>query len=370
MAEEQVRREIRRFVTSFPAPHGLRDRVIASSPREPRTPSWLQAAGVVVGLVVIAGVVAVMLATRAAVPPSTSTAGVDWASLESRPVPKPKSGVDLLKTCAIGAEFDTDRGTPPERFFGTYPASPGRMVGVSGPLSIDPAAPRPLTLSSTGYQGPALVRLSAIKGVDGSVGLESSSLQESARIQVQSGQTIPLYVEIPGSGCYALRIDAPQFSEILVFPVTASETSKDLVPVTTTADQVLSYLRGKVTGVSPLLVPSSVPATWKAEILATDSFYSVKYTAPDGRTFNLATIIPNPPPYLNQSHPNFRGDPHSFYEWQSAQDPRSDRNLLWQEPGSHWKGGGTSTGEVSFYLWAGGATDAEFWQFANSLHAV
>lgn len=317
----------------------------------------------------IGALVALVLAgcgTPAAVAPSFKA---DWKALESRPLPKPKSGVDLIQTCAIGAEFDTDNGTPPTRFFAEYPAAPPQLVSVQGPTEIPPGITRPLTLSSRIYLGPAVVKLTAIKGSgDGTVGTSADMPQAALRLQVQPGLQLHVYAQVPGPGCYALRIDAPGFAEIMVFR--ASQPNTKPTPIATTAGQVLVNLRGLVLGVDPILLPAAADEGWRADVIADRASYSVRYTAPNGGTFLLGTVIPNPPPYMNQGHPNFRGDPDSFYEWRDAADPRTDRNLLWSEPGSQWKGAPTKTGQVMFYLTATGATDSEFWAFANSLHRV
>jgi hypothetical protein len=374
MAEEQVRREVRRMVDSFPRPHGLRHRIAASVPARSRTPRWIPLGTALAVFLLMAAVGGVLLATRSALvarPAATPNVlpGADWSALESRPIPQPKSGVDLAKTCAIGPEFDTDASkgaTPPERFFGTYPAAPGRMVQVAGPPSIAAAAPMQLSLASPEYTGAALIRLRAIKAAsDGTVGLAASSASGAVRVDSMP-RSLSLYVEAPAPGCYAVQIDTPLFTEVIVLQASSGTVAPPAV-VATTADQVASYLRGKVTGVDPILLPAAVGANWTAEVSTTETTYSVTYTAPDSRQLHLSTVVPNPPPWTNQTSPRFRGDSRSLYEWQDAAAARTDRILTWEEPKSHWKGGLTVSGQVVFDLSATGSTDAEFWQIANSL---
>lgn len=133
-------------------------------------------------------------------------------------------------------------------------------------------------------------------------------------------------------------------------------------------DQAARVIRMTVTGAKPLLVLNGIPGEWRAAVRADAHTFSVTYTDPTGaKRVTLAVAIANiplPTAASAQSWPGFHGDARSLYQVAAA-DPRSDRWLVWTEPGT-WSLPG-SVG-VPYLLSASGLTDVEFWRFANSLH--
>lgn len=133
--------------------------------------------------------------------------------------------------------------------------------------------------------------------------------------------------------------------------------------------QAARVVRMSVTGAKPLLVVNGIPDDWRASVRADANTFTVTYVDPAGaKTVTLAialTNIPLPSVDSTQASPRFHGDATSLYQVAAATDPRSQRWLVWTEPGT-WSLPGRAG--VPYLLSATGLTDVEFWRFANSLH--
>ena len=138
-----------------------------------------------------------------------------------------------------------------------------------------------------------------------------------------------------------------------------------------------SFIRQTVKTASPVLLPTSLPAGLDASGVATADFFDVDYrTDQQDRTISLSIGLAQPPPgdeHSSDTRVPFRnsiaqkyGTPgQAEYFVYDPSSPRSDRWLIWTEPGqvsSNIGGPG-----VPYFLFASGLTDAEFWQVANSL---
>lgn len=136
-----------------------------------------------------------------------------------------------------------------------------------------------------------------------------------------------------------------------------------------TPEQAASLLRTTVTGAKPLLILTAIPTDWQAVVRASADQFTASYRDPAANntlTLSIAVAnLPLPGTEATQSHPSFHGDRSSLYQIADAENPTSERWLMWTEPGS-WAPRGT-TG-VPYLLSATGITDAEFWQYARSLH--
>jgi hypothetical protein len=131
-----------------------------------------------------------------------------------------------------------------------------------------------------------------------------------------------------------------------------------------------AQVRSVVSGAHPLLMPTSIPNTWSAQVMAVaPAFFEIAYTSPDlTQTIDFAIVVPNPGPpgaHESQSQPNFHGDKHSFYDVSDATQPTSDRWLIWNESGT-WALPNGIPG-VPYFLASKGLTDAEFWAVANAI---
>jgi len=128
-----------------------------------------------------------------------------------------------------------------------------------------------------------------------------------------------------------------------------------------------------MTGASPLLLPTAIPADWTARLISvSDNSFDVSYQNPTG-TKHIGITIGEPGPGMArpplQAPPHFRGDGNSQYRTAGSPTDRSMiRDLFWHEPGT-WTGSGASTG-VPYDFESLGLDDAEFWVIANSLRQV
>lgn len=133
--------------------------------------------------------------------------------------------------------------------------------------------------------------------------------------------------------------------------------------------QAARVIRMSVTGAKPLLIVNGVPDDWRASVHADPDTFTVTYTDPAGvKTVTLAIARSNiPPPSVDstQASPKFHGDAASLYQVAAAAAPRSQRWLVWTEPGT-WSLPGPAG--VPYILSATGLTEVEFWRFADSLH--
>jgi hypothetical protein len=138
-----------------------------------------------------------------------------------------------------------------------------------------------------------------------------------------------------------------------------------------TAEPLDAVLLRTVIGADPLLLPQSIPPGWRTDPpYVTANFFGVTYHAPSGgQSVSLQVMVPNPPTPDSavDTNPNFRGDPRSLYRIDDRANPTSHRWLMWTEPG-RWAQ--ENRGGVPYFLTADGLTDAEFWQFANSLQPL
>lgn len=129
-------------------------------------------------------------------------------------------------------------------------------------------------------------------------------------------------------------------------------------------------LRKATTGTRPLLLPNTIPDSWRADVkVESAGAFIVTYREPARtKSFTLMVAAANPPlpgAAAVQTHPAFHGDASALYQVADATDPRSDRFLMWVEAGV-WPGW-PRTG-VPYLVSTTGITDAEFWQLANGLH--
>lgn len=138
-----------------------------------------------------------------------------------------------------------------------------------------------------------------------------------------------------------------------------------------TVTEASTLIRATVTGAHPLLLPSTIPATWSTVVTnLSSSFFTVTYMSPDrAQEVDLAIEVPNPGPpgpKGSQSNPNFHGDRLSLYQVDDTTKATTARFLMWNEPGT-WSEPNGLPG-VPYIMSTTGLTDAEFWSMANSLH--
>jgi len=136
-----------------------------------------------------------------------------------------------------------------------------------------------------------------------------------------------------------------------------------------TPEQAASLLRRTVTGAKPLLIPIGVPDDWRVDIEANPTTFRASYRSVSGvKSLTLAIALANlplPGASAVQTHPAFHGDTQSLYQVADSTNPVSARFLMWIESGT-WLEPGPSG--VPYLLSGTGLTDAEFWDFARSLH--
>jgi hypothetical protein len=144
-------------------------------------------------------------------------------------------------------------------------------------------------------------------------------------------------------------------------------------PIVTTPDQVAGILARTVSGVSPVLVPSRIPAGLSAAVTAYAVGFDITYSnAAQDRQVTMATMVPNPPPpgpNGTQARPKFRGVTADLYQVDDRTQPAGHRLLMWVEPGT-WNMSQIGSPGVYYFLASTGLTEAEFWQVANSLTSL
>jgi hypothetical protein len=146
----------------------------------------------------------------------------------------------------------------------------------------------------------------------------------------------------------------------------------------TTPDAAKAFVRQTMTATTPALFPGWLPPGMDARVVATTDQFNLDLASDQrDKTIFLGTVAANPSPggpSSSDTHVKFRnalamkdqsaGTAEYFVYDASA--PRSDRWLMWLEPGTTSVQGSTSPG-VWYFLSASGLTDQEFWQVANSL---
>jgi hypothetical protein len=146
----------------------------------------------------------------------------------------------------------------------------------------------------------------------------------------------------------------------------------------TTTDAAKAFIRQTMTATTPALFPAWLPSGMEASVVATTDQFNLDLASDQrDKTIFLGTVVANPPPggpNSSDSHVKFRNALAMKYQSPGTAEyfvydpsaPRSDRWLMWIEPGTTSTQGSTSPG-VLYFLSASGLTDQEFWQVANSL---
>jgi hypothetical protein len=120
----------------------------------------------------------------------------------------------------------------------------------------------------------------------------------------------------------------------------------------------------------PVLLPTKIPAGWKAEPRAGSSFYAVTWTAPEGSSWvRLEIALPNlplPDQATQQKTMSFRGDAKADYQVHGL-----DRYLVWSEHGTwHSHVGGQGSSAVPYELTGHDLDESQFFSIAKSLVKV
>jgi hypothetical protein len=146
--------------------------------------------------------------------------------------------------------------------------------------------------------------------------------------------------------------------------------SKLQPPKILTADQAAQDVRQTVNGVHPVLLPSSIPPGFQAELYDDSGSFTVNYRAADGRKilFGIAVVDPGigDPNVIRQSYPTFRGVRANIYQVTDARVATSNRWLSWTEPGS----APSLPAGVPYIMTTDGFTETEFWRLANSIGPI
>ena len=143
-------------------------------------------------------------------------------------------------------------------------------------------------------------------------------------------------------------------------------------PALTDASGAAAIVSARVTGVSPRLIPTAVPAGMEVTVTAAGpGGYSIQYT--DDTHTHTIVIATDSPMGINGPHQSmrsmqFRGQ-EAQYQVFDTTAPTSRRVLYWMEPGTQVVDGTTSN-HVAYTFSATGFTEPEFFQLAGSLHAV
>jgi hypothetical protein len=160
-----------------------------------------------------------------------------------------------------------------------------------------------------------------------------------------------------GTGAIVLRIGPAE-------PKTTPRTVSGLTP-----EETAQLIRESVTDARPILLPTTIPADWKAQVSVAAASFTSTFKSPDGtKTVTLAIAAANPAvpgPTTTQAYPRYHGDATSMYQVGDSADAKSGRILVWLEQGT-WSGSGRP--EVPYMLSSDGLTDAEFWHIAEGLH--
>jgi hypothetical protein len=148
----------------------------------------------------------------------------------------------------------------------------------------------------------------------------------------------------------------------------AANADKAQPPKILWPDQAAQDIRQTVTDVTPVLLPSTIPAGLQAQLYDDASSFSVNYVATDGRKISFAIVVPNPAPgtgNVRQTRPLYRGV-RADYQVDDATIPTSHRWLMWNEPGPSVQG----QPGVPYFLSTEGLTESQFWTVANSVGPI
>jgi hypothetical protein len=143
------------------------------------------------------------------------------------------------------------------------------------------------------------------------------------------------------------------------------------LPALTDARGAVAIVRARVTGVSPRLLPTAIPAGMEVTVgWAGPGGYSLQYT--DDLHTHTIVVITDMPMGMNGPHQSmrtlrFRGRDATYQVFDTTV-PTSRRILYWMEPGTQVNG--PTVGQVPYYFSASGFTEAEFFQLADSLLPV
>jgi hypothetical protein len=124
-----------------------------------------------------------------------------------------------------------------------------------------------------------------------------------------------------------------------------------------------TWIGHTVTAVDPLLVPTAIGDDYTAQFVADQHSFVVDYSSSVRHaTVELATlpVMPNQGATANPTIRTFRGVA-ATYQVDSA-TPTAPRSLLWTE--------NSANHGQAYSLIAAGLNETEFWQVANSLHAL
>jgi Protein of unknown function (DUF4232) len=130
-----------------------------------------------------------------------------------------------------------------------------------------------------------------------------------------------------------------------------------------TPPEAAALIDHMVLNVYPLLVPGAIGDDYQALLLADAKSFTVDYMSTTRHaTVELALleVMPNQGATASPTIRTFRGVP-AAYQVDGA-GPTAPRSLYWTEPSENHG--------VPYALLTDGLTDSEFWQMANSLHAL
>jgi hypothetical protein len=151
---------------------------------------------------------------------------------------------------------------------------------------------------------------------------------------------------------------------------TATASGSGPAPVAAQGPEPEKLIATQVSGVSPRLVPTYVPAGMSAWAVAAPDGYTLTYTDDtNSRTVTLG-VIANPSELSRSGKRStiiYRGVSTSYSVLDST--ATSQRSLMWNEPG-RTAGQASEQAGVPYFLSASGLTEEEFFRMAESLKAV
>jgi hypothetical protein len=146
-----------------------------------------------------------------------------------------------------------------------------------------------------------------------------------------------------------------------------------------TPDEAAAAVRATVVNSRPVLLPAAPPSwAYDATVYVSPDDFEIRYQSDlRDQSLDLALEAANPPPggpassdtyvkFRNALALKYRAPGYAEYFVYDTSAPRSDRWLMWLEPGTMSIQGSTQQG-AWYFLSASGLTDAEFWQVANAL---
>lgn len=195
----------------------------------------------------------------------------------------------------------------------------------------------------------------------------------------RNGVTLLLPVLLALGACANITHPAagpsPSRAPVATTPTTQSAPTGDQgkpTPALTDAKGAVAIVKARVTGVTPRLLPTALPAGMEVTVeSAGPGGYSVEYT--DDLHTHTIVIATGSPMGVNGPHQSmrsmqFRGQDAQYQVFDTTA-PASRRVLYWMEPGTQVVGAATSN-HVGYYFSATGFTEQEFFQLANSLQPV